>query len=74
MHVAKRGELITRRGQDKASLTRIEKYVTEFEENPGLIEQIQVRFQRLPVIWEKYDDMQIELKINDKAGGHKEDR
>jgi len=73
MDVSKKGELF-RRGQAKASLTRMDNHVTKFEENPGLIEEIHVRFERLRVIWEKYDNMQNELEINDKAGGHKEDR
>jgi hypothetical protein len=73
MDVAKRGELIVRRRQAKASLTKIDK-CHRVRKNPGLIEEIQVRFERSPVICEKYDDMQIELEINDKAGGHEEDR
>jgi hypothetical protein len=53
MDVAKEGQLI-RRLQTKASLNSKKK-------KTRLIEEIQVRFERLPVIWETYDQMQIEL-------------
>jgi hypothetical protein len=70
MDAAKRKQLIQRRGVVKASLSRMQTFI---ESGDRKIHEIQVRFDDLPSIFNKYDTVQSELGLSGDTD-HSEDR
>jgi hypothetical protein len=70
MEEFQRKRLIKQRGVAKASLTRLQKYITSDERK---LNQLQVRFDELPVILSKFETAQHELEVQDDTD-HTSDR
>lgn len=72
MDETNRKRLITTRAVAKASLTRMVKFVNEFQESDN--QAILVRLKELPVIREKFEGAQTQLELFEDFQLHAEDR
>jgi len=70
MDAARRQQLIKRRAVAKASLTRMQNFL---ESDDLKVNEIKVRFDELPGIFNKYDSAQDELELHDDTN-HSDDR
>jgi len=70
MDPVRRVQLIKRRAVAKASLTRLQSFIEEGEQR---LHEIQVRFNKVPDIFSKYESAQDELECSDDTD-HTSDR
>jgi hypothetical protein len=70
LDAAIRKKLIKQRGVAKTSLTRVQNFIETGDHN---VNEIQVRFNKLPDILNKYETAQEELECSDEID-HSEDR
>lgn len=58
-------ELVRKRGNIKASLTRMQSFAEKFDSNTKDVLELEFRQERIPEIWKKFDDIQSQIEMLD---------